>query len=75
MEPEPHKAPLRFYEIDLLRFLSAVSVVLYHYAFRAYSQGNYSPVDFPVLGQFTRYGWRGVELFFIITGYLVLMSA
>jgi peptidoglycan/LPS O-acetylase OafA/YrhL len=75
MEPEPHKAPLRFYEIDLLRFLSAVSVVLYHYTFRAYAQGNYSPVEFAGLGQLTRYGWLGVELFFIISGYVVLMSA
>lgn len=75
MEPEPHRAPLRFYEIDLLRFLSAVSVVLYHYTFRAYAQGHYSPVYFPALGQITRYGWLGVELFFIISGYVVLMSA
>ena len=49
MEPEPHKVPLRFYEIDLLRFLSVVRVVLYHYTFRAYSKGNYSPIDFPGL--------------------------
>lgn len=75
MEPEPHKAPLRFYEIDLLRFLSAVSVVLYHYTYRAYAQGEYSPVAFLTLGQITRYGWLGVQLFFIISGYVVLMSA
>lgn len=75
MEPEPHKTPLRFYEIDLLRFLSAVSVVLYHYTFRAYAQGDYSPVRFSGLDQVTRYGWMGVELFFIISGYVVLMSA
>lgn len=75
MEPEPHRVPLRFYEIDLLRFLSALSVVFYHYTYRAHAQGYYSPIDFPGLNQVTRYGWLGVELFFIISGYVVLMSA
>ena len=67
--------PLRFYEIDLLRFLSALSVLFYHYTFRAHAEGNYSPVAFPGLNEATRYGWLGVELFFIISGYVVLMSS
>lgn len=75
MEQEPHKRPSRFYEIDLLRFLAALSVVLYHYTYRAYMEGHYSPVSYPVLGSFTKYGWLGVQLFFIISGYVVLMSA
>ncbi|WP_210513894.1 acyltransferase family protein [Hymenobacter terricola] len=75
MEPEPHKRPIRFYEIDLLRFLAALSVVFYHYTFRGYSLGHYSPLAFPELGRFTRYGYLGVELFFIISGYVVLLSA
>lgn len=75
MEPELRQAPLRFYELDLLRFLAAVSVMVYHYTYRAHGQGDYSPVAFPELGAVTRYGWLGVELFFIISGYVVLMSA
>lgn len=75
MEPEPHKAPIRFYEIDLLRFLAALSVVFYHYTYRGFAQGHYSPLAFPQLGQVTRYGYLGVELFFIISGYVVLLSA
>jgi peptidoglycan/LPS O-acetylase OafA/YrhL len=75
MEPEPHKAPIRFYEIDLLRFLAALSVVIYHYTYRGFAQGHYSPLAFPQLGQVTRYGYLGVELFFIISGYVVLLSA
>lgn len=75
MEPEPHKAPIRFYEIDLLRFLAALSVVLYHYTYRGYSQGEYSPIAYPELGRFTKYGYLGVDLFFIISGYVVLLSA
>ena len=75
MEPEPHKAPIRFYEIDLLRFLAAMSVVVYHYTYRGYAQGDYSPIVFPGIGLVTRYGYLGVELFFIISGYVVLLSA
>ena len=75
MEPELRKAQVRFYEIDLLRFLAALSVVLYHYTYRGFAQGNYSPLVFPEVGQVTRYGYLGVELFFIISGYVVLLSA
>lgn len=75
MEPEPHKRPIRFYEIDLLRFLAALTVVIYHYTYRGFAEGHYSPLGFPELGRFTRYGYLGVELFFIISGYVVLLSA
>jgi peptidoglycan/LPS O-acetylase OafA/YrhL len=75
MEPEPRKLPLRFYEIDLLRFLAALSVVLYHYTYRGYMADQYNPVPFVGIGRFTKYGYLGVELFFLISGYVVLLSA
>lgn len=75
MEPETHKLPVRFYEIDLLRFLAALSVVFYHYTFRGYAADNYSPISYSALGRVTRYGYLGVQLFFIISGYVVLLSA
>jgi peptidoglycan/LPS O-acetylase OafA/YrhL len=37
----------RFYEIDMLRFLAAMSVVLFHYTFRAFAADNHSPFEFP----------------------------
>jgi peptidoglycan/LPS O-acetylase OafA/YrhL len=61
----------RLYEIDLLRFLAALMVVMLHYSF---SQGR---ADFgfgPALGAVTQYGYLGVELFFMISGMVVLMS-
>lgn len=75
MEPEVRKAPVRFYEIDLLRFVAALSVVFYHYTYRGYGADNYSPIPFLELGKVTRYGYLGVELFFIISGYVILLSA
>lgn len=65
----------RFYEIDLLRFLAAMAVVLFHYTFRGYAEGAYSPVEFPVINEFSRYGYLGVNLFFIISGFVILLSA
>jgi peptidoglycan/LPS O-acetylase OafA/YrhL len=75
MEPEIRHKPIRYYEIDLLRFVAALAVVLFHFTFRGYHAGNLSPVEYPVLGGIFKYGYLGVQLFFIISGYVVLMSA
>jgi peptidoglycan/LPS O-acetylase OafA/YrhL len=76
MEPETRKAPIRFYELDLLRFLAAFFVVLNHYTWRLNAgDEKISPISFPEFAWVTKYGLLGVELFFIISGYVVLMSA
>ena len=75
MESAPHKLPTRFYEIDLLRFIAAISVVFYHYAFIGVTRPDYNPLVFPALVPIAKYGYLGVELFFIISGYVVLLSA
>lgn len=75
MEPEPHKPPIRFLEIDLLRFLAAFSVVLYHYTFLGHHISGLNPVAYAELEPITKYGYLGVELFFIVSGYVILMSA
>ncbi|MFK3980161.1 acyltransferase family protein [Micromonospora sp. NPDC050397] len=62
------------YEIDLLRILAAVAVVFFHYTFSAWMQGE-TPVEFPVFGELSRYGYLGVDLFFVISGFVVLLSA
>lgn len=75
MEPEPRKSPIRFYEIDLLRFLAALAVVFYHYTYWWHARTGYSASHFVEIGRVTKYGYLGVELFFIISGYVVLLSA
>ncbi len=64
----------RVNEIDLLRFLAALSVVFYHYTFRG-PAGGFSVLSYPLLAPATQYGYLGVELFFMISGFVVLMTA
>lgn len=65
----------RFYDIDLLRFLAALVVVLYHYTFRGYAADQLSPIAFPQLSEVFRYGYLGVDLFFIVSGFVIMLSA
>jgi peptidoglycan/LPS O-acetylase OafA/YrhL len=64
----------RLYEVDLLRILAALAVLTYHYLFSAYA-GGLSPLHFPHAGVVARYGYLGVDLFFLISGFVVLLSA
>jgi peptidoglycan/LPS O-acetylase OafA/YrhL len=72
--PEPH-APARQHAIDLLRCGAALAVVGYHVTYRGYHAEHASPVEYAGLGQVFKYGYLGVELFLLISGYVVLMSA
>ena len=52
-----------------------MSVVIFHYTFISETRSGYNPLAFPELVPVTKYGYLGVELFFIISGYVVLLSA
>jgi len=65
----------RFYELDLLRFIAAFAVMLYHYTFRGYAADDMSVLSFAPLDVVTRYGFLGVELFFMISGFVILFTA
>ncbi|WP_219499916.1 acyltransferase family protein [Nonomuraea ceibae] len=64
----------RLYEIDALRISAAVAVVVYHYVFSGPESGD-SPLSFPAAGEVARYGYLGVDLFFMISGFVVLLNA
>lgn len=63
-----------FYEIDLLRFLAAMLVLLCHYMYTFDQVIHILPSPF-VLGRPIRYAYLVVDLFFMISGYVVLMSS
>lgn len=62
-----------YFELDLLRFIAALAVVFYHYTF--VNTLSFSEItNFPVLGGLFKYGYMGVELFFMISGFVILMT-
>lgn len=65
----------RVNEIDLLRFVAALAVVFFHYAFRGYAADGLSIMPYPLLAPVAKYGYLGVELFFMISGFVILMTA
>jgi peptidoglycan/LPS O-acetylase OafA/YrhL len=65
----------RVNEIDLLRFFAALSVVFYHYAFRGHAADGLSAMPYPLLAPVAQYGFLGVHLFFMISGFVILMTA
>jgi peptidoglycan/LPS O-acetylase OafA/YrhL len=66
------KLEQRATEIDFLRFIAAVSVMFYHFTYRR-TQGGDSV--FPGVDAVTRYGYLGVNLFFMISGFVIMWSA
>lgn len=65
----------RFYQVDLLRIIAATSVLLFHYTFRGYAADNMTVLSFPYMGVFSRYGYLGYYLFFIVSGFVILLTA
>ncbi|MBJ6982710.1 acyltransferase [Luteimonas sp. MC1572] len=65
----------RLNEIDLMRFVAALAVVFFHYAFRGVAADDMSLMGYPALAPVARYGFLGVQLFFMISGFVILMTA
>lgn len=60
---------MRIVALDIIRFFAALSVVLYHYISRPESNA------YSLFSEATKYGYLGVPLFFIISGYVIALSA
>ena len=70
------------YPLDGLRFFAALSVVAFHLGFYSWSAPNSTvasmlagATSFPVLAHWTWFGWVGVEIFFVISGFVIANSA
>lgn len=65
----------RLYQLDILRFLAAVSVAFFHYSYVFYNRHHHYLINNDQLNSCFLYGNLGVQLFFIISGFVILMSA
>jgi peptidoglycan/LPS O-acetylase OafA/YrhL len=62
--------------LDYGRFLAAIFVVLYHYTFNGIANGKITSIThINDVIDFSKYGYLGVELFFMISGYVIFYSA
>ncbi|CCV15073.1 acyltransferase [Mesorhizobium sp. STM 4661] len=65
----------RMGSLDLLRLVAALAVLFFHYLFH----GSYLPPllanGYPEAGSLAIYGYMGVNLFFLISGFVIAWSA
>lgn len=65
---------IRLTSLDGLRILAALMVVFYHYVTLASAWGRPGSAVFPVAQPIAEYGWLGVEVFFLVSGFVICMS-
>jgi peptidoglycan/LPS O-acetylase OafA/YrhL len=71
----PSSAHGRVETIDALRLFAALSVVLFHYSFRGAAADDMTWLSLPAIAPVTKYGFLGVQLFFVISGFVISYSA
>lgn len=65
----------RLAALDGIRVLAALGVLFYHY-FALESAWGKAPAEvFPHAHRLAVYGWLGVEIFFLVSGFVICMSA
>lgn len=79
VESAPHPVAggqVRLRALDGLRLIAALGVLAYHFTARANTAwGGPVTSEWPELGRVAVYGAMGVPLFFMISGFVVLLSA
>ncbi len=73
-EPENAAPSLRLETLDALRLLAALAVLFFHFGFRGLTLGL-TDVSLPGYEPVLKYGYLGVQLFFVISGFVIAYSA
>ncbi|WP_423463207.1 acyltransferase family protein [Promicromonospora sp. MS192] len=74
--PPPRTKRARMGVLDGLRFLAAAAVMLFHYTALGNPSWGVPPTQvFPGLSDLTAFGAFGVDLFFVISGFVILLTA
>ena len=61
--------------LDVLLLFAVLAVVLFHYGYRGPTGFGTTYVALPELGPYARYGFLGVPVFFVISGFVIAYSA
>ena len=61
--------------LDLLRLLAALAVVFYHFVFHGPGGFELTSLSLPEAAAIAKYGYLGVPLFFVISGFVIAYSA
>lgn len=61
--------------LDYLRFAAAFAVVAYHWLFWLIASGTVTTLILPGIADVAAYGYLGVHLFFLISGFVIFFSA
>ncbi len=69
------KPPVRMATLDLLRLVAALAVVGFHFLFRGELASDGHDQAYPSASGFAIYGYLGVNLFFLISGFVIAWSA
>ncbi|MFJ5217930.1 acyltransferase family protein [Streptomyces sp. NPDC088354] len=79
VEAKQGRGGQRLHTLDGLRLIAALSVLLFHYLSRgadvSHAWGQPSREVLPAWTPVSDYGWLGVEFFFLISGFVICMSA
>ncbi|BDZ42886.1 acyltransferase [Paraoerskovia sediminicola] len=74
-DPTAHDAPRRLRALDGLRLVAASVVLLYHLTGVDHDYWGATSSDaFPILNEVSRYGFLGVQAFFVISGFAIVMT-
>jgi peptidoglycan/LPS O-acetylase OafA/YrhL len=65
----------RLLNLDMLRLISAIMVLLFHYGFRMGISGEGAGTGFAELAPVAMWGDAGLLVFFAISGYVIALSA
>jgi peptidoglycan/LPS O-acetylase OafA/YrhL len=73
---ESNSSPARFEWLDLARLFAVGAVIIYHFGWRGtMADDHLTRTVLPQLSSFSIYGYFGVKLFFVISGFVISFSA